>query len=64
MSAAKKIQRNFRPLDSTEERLVFAEEKLGLHVPDLINEVLDQHLKTHMEAKAKKIREALSVPIP
>jgi hypothetical protein len=59
-----KVQRNFRPWESNQERLVFAEEKLGLHVPDLINEVLEKHLKNHIEGKAKKLREALSVPVP
>jgi len=55
--------RTFRPTRENQERLELAD-KFGLNVTELINEVLDRHLKATMEAKAKKIREALSVPIP
>ena len=54
----------FRPWTQNQDRLAFAKEKLGLNISELINEVLDKHLKIHMEQKAKKLREALSVPIP
>ena len=54
----------FRPWTQNQDRLVFARETLGLNVSELINEVLDKHLKKHMEEKAKKLREALSAPIP
>lgn len=64
MVESKKLQRNFKPWEDNQERLVFAEEKLGFSAPELINEVLQQHLKAHIETKAKKLREALSVPIP
>ena len=59
----KKSFRAFRPWDKNQERLEFAG-KLGLNVSELINEVLDKHLVSTMEGKAKKIREALSVPVP
>jgi len=55
--------RTFKAWPENQERLAFAE-KLDLNVSELINEVLQQHLKTHLEKKTKKIREALSVPIP
>ncbi len=60
----RKFQRNFRPSDVNQERLDFADKQLGLNVSELINEVLEKHLKTHIETKAKKLREALSVPVP
>jgi G3E family GTPase len=59
----KKVQRNFKPWPENQERLNFAE-RIGLNPTELINETLREHLKTVLEAKAKKIREALSVPIP
>lgn len=64
MAEARKVQRNFKPWDKVEERLVFAETNYGMLGTELINEVLDKHLKAHIESKAKKLREALSVPIP
>ena len=64
MNEGKKVQRNFRPWPENQERLEFAEKTLGLQVTDLINEVLQKHLKPTLEAKTKKLREALSVPIP
>jgi hypothetical protein len=55
--------RTFRPTPENQERLELAD-KFGLNVSELINEVLDRHLKSTMEVKAKKIREALSIPVP
>jgi hypothetical protein len=55
--------RTFRPWPENQERLAFAE-KLDLNVSELINEVLERHLKDHLHTKTKKLREALSVPIP
>jgi predicted DNA-binding protein len=60
----KKVQRNFRPWPKNQERLEYADEKLGFNVSELINEILETHLKSHIEAKTKKLREALSTPIP
>jgi hypothetical protein len=60
----RKLPRAFRPWPANEERLDFADEKLGLNVSELINEVLEQHLRHHLETKTKKLREALNVPIP
>jgi hypothetical protein len=60
----KRVQRNFVPWAGNQERLAFAEEKLSFNPNELINEVLEKHLKTHIEVKAKKLREALSLPIP
>lgn len=59
-----RVTRSFLPWDDNRKRLEFAHRMLGLNVSELINEVLSKHLKTHMEAKSKEIREALSVPIP
>ena len=59
----RKVQRNFKPWPENQERLEIAD-KLGLSASELINEVLDKHLKNHLESKTKKLREALSVPIP
>jgi hypothetical protein len=55
--------RTFQPWPKNRDRLAFAD-KVGLNVSELINEVLDDHLKKHLEAKANKIREAVSSPIP
>lgn len=57
------VQWSFRPWRENQERLELARD-YGLNVSELINEVLKTHLKTTMETKAKKLREALSVPIP
>jgi hypothetical protein len=59
----KEKSRTFRPTPENQERLEFAD-RIGLNVSELINEVLETHFKTHMETKARTIREALSVPIP
>lgn len=61
---SKKVQRNFRPWDANQERLVFAEKQLGFNVSQVINEVLNENLKQHLERKSRKLREALAVPIP
>jgi len=59
----KKVQRNFKPWPENQERLEHAE-KLGISVSELINESLAKVGKQLIESKAKKLREALSVPIP
>ena len=59
----KKVQRNFKPWTENQERLEHAE-KLGISPGDVINEALARVGKQIIEAKAKKLREALSVPIP
>ena len=56
------VTRTFRPWQSNRERLEIAD-KIGLNVSELINEVLDKHLKPELERKAVKIREALSLPV-
>ena len=58
----KLVPRTFRPWPTNQERLELAD-KIGLNVSELINEVLDKHLKPEMESKANKIREALALPI-
>jgi hypothetical protein len=60
----KRVQRNFKPWPVNQERLNYAEEKLGLNPAELINEVLEKNLRQTIEAKARKLREALSVPVP
>ncbi len=57
------VQRNFRPWPDNQERLEFAD-KIGLNVSEVINEVLQKHLKQSIEAKAREIRTRLSAPIP
>ena len=59
----KKLFRSFRPWAKNQERLALAD-RLGINVSELINEVLDRHLKEHLDGKTKELREALSVPIP
>jgi len=61
--AKKRRFRSFVPWPENQERLEFAD-NIGLNVSELINEVLEKSLKATMETKAKKLREALSVPIP
>lgn len=55
--------RSFRPTPENQERLEFAE-RLDLNVSELINEALQRSAKEIIEKKAKKLREALSVPVP
>ena len=58
----KSTTRTFRPWSTNQERLEIAD-KIGLNVSELINEVLDKHLKPEMARKAVKIREALALPV-
>lgn len=55
--------RTFVPWPENRERLEIAS-KLGLNVSELINEALEASAKKIIEAKTRKLREALSVPIP
>lgn len=55
--------RTFRPSPENQERLNIAEQ-LGLNVSELINEALERAAKKIIEDKSKRLREALSVPIP
>lgn len=59
----KKVQKNFKPSPENQERLEHAA-KLGISVSDVINEALAKVGRQIIEAKTKKLREALSVPIP
>jgi hypothetical protein len=58
-----KAYRSFRPTPENQERLELAD-RLGINVSELINESLTRAAKQIIETKAKKLREALSVPIP
>lgn len=57
----------FRAWIETEERLECAR-KMGMNVPELINEILAKHLKDHMEGERDKLNgwltEVLATPIP
>lgn len=55
--------RTFRPTPENQERLEYAE-KLDLNVSELINEALADSVKKIIERKVKKLREALSAPVP
>lgn len=55
--------RTFRAWPENEERLAFAK-RIGLDVTELVNEVLAKGLKPVLEQKAKKIREAVTAPVP
>lgn len=59
----RKLARSFKPWPENQERLAFAE-KLDLNVSEIINEVLRDYLKPHLERKTKQIREVLSAPVP
>jgi hypothetical protein len=59
----KPTPRSFKAWPENQERLAFAE-KLDLNVSELINEVLKDNLRSHLERKTRKLREALSVPVP
>ena len=52
--------RSFRPWPENHERLELAD-RIGLNVSELINEVLKENLKNHLERKTKKLREALGI---
>ena len=58
----KTTQRTFRPTAENQERLELAD-RIGLNVSELINEVLEKHFNSHLENKARTIREALSQPV-
>jgi len=57
------MTRSFKPSKENQERLELAK-RLGINVSELINEALAKVGKQIIESKAKKLREALSVPIP
>jgi post-segregation antitoxin (ccd killing protein) len=59
----KRQYRSFRPTPVNQERLELAD-RLGINVSELINEALEKAAKQIIEAKTKKLREALSVPVP
>ncbi len=63
MSEKKTVPRNFRVWPENQERLEFAD-KIGLNVSEIINECLAKTLKPVIDAKAKKVREALAAPCP
>lgn len=60
---AKPTPRSFKAWPDNQARLQFAEQ-LDLNVSELINEVLQMHLRTHIEQKTRKLREVLSAPVP
>ena len=60
----KYAQRTFRPWRENQERLAFAAQQLGLNISEVINEVLQENLRRHLETKSRKLRAALDVPIP
>ena len=59
--------RGFRPWEETGRRLDYAEQ-LGANVSELINEVLQNHLKPYVEKvvseRAKQIRKTLETSVP
>lgn len=55
--------RGFRAWPENQERLEFAK-KLGINLGDVINRSLKLSAKKVIEDETKKLREALSVPIP
>jgi hypothetical protein len=55
--------RTFRPTQENQERLKFAE-SLDLNVSEVINEALSESAKRIIERKVRRLREALSVPVP
>lgn len=63
MSDKKPVPHAFKAWQENAERLEFAK-KIGLNVSEVINECLAKALKPTIDAKAKKIREALAAPCP
>lgn len=55
--------RAFRPSGKNQERLDYAD-KIGLNVSELINNLLDEHLKPALEKAVRKLRSDLSSPVP
>jgi hypothetical protein len=59
--------RYFRLKPKTEERLEYAE-RLGVNCPDLINRVLERHLKeelmSYLQERQTEIGKALAAPLP
>lgn len=57
----------FRPTLKNRERLDYAK-LLGLEMAQVINDVLDKHLRDYLTKEAKpkveKLQEALSAPVP
>ena len=54
--------RSFRAWSINQEWLAVAD-SLGLNVSELINEVLEKHLKAELENKSAQIRKALSLKV-
>lgn len=55
--------RTFRPTAENRERLAYAEQ-VGMNVSELINEALAKSARQIIEAKTRKLREALNAPVP
>ena len=57
----------FRPWTNNAKRITWAK-AAGLNASELINQVLGDHLKTYIEnelkAKAEKIRQTMTGPVP
>lgn len=57
----------FRPRPKTAERLSYAE-KLGIDRSALVNDVLEEHLRTHLEKsireRKQELQSALAMPVP
>lgn len=67
MSVKKNSTRGFRPKGKTRERLEYAE-KLGLNISELVNNILEDHLRDYLSKEIKDrqaaLREALNAPVP
>ena len=61
ITAAK--SRGFRPRAENVERLEYAE-RIGLSVSEVINDVLEKHLKDYLNEKTGQIKQALKAPVP
>jgi len=59
--------KGFRPRGKTAERIEVAE-KLGMNISDLVNKVLDKHLRQYLEAEVEQrkleYRRLIEAPIP
>jgi len=51
--------RTFRPWQQNDDELKVADD-LGMNVSQLINEVLEEHLRDHMKKKVERMRRTLS----
>lgn len=63
MTKQESVPRNFRASPENSARIRYAID-LGINVSEIINRVLDRHLKKEVESEVQKLRRRLDGPVP